>query len=131
MIATTTATKRIYVIEDDLPSATLIREALELEGDPAWSIVTMTDGAAALAQMQACPPDLVLLDLRMPGLDGGALFARLRQTPATRHIPVLFISGATSYDLYDRGIEDGVLLRKPVNLTILLHVVRTHLGQAA
>ncbi len=127
MIATDTAVKHIYIIEDDLTSATLIREALELEGETSWVVRVITDGTQALRAIDAFPPDLVLLDLRMPGTNGSAIFHRLRERVETMNIPVIFISGATAYELHDSGIEDGVLLRKPVNLTILMHVVRRHL----
>ena len=130
MLATKTTTKRIFVIEDDLAAATLIQEALQLEGDASWSVEVITDGALAVKAIQRNPPDLILLDLRLPGADGGTIFRHLRQQPSTVAMPILFISGATSYELHDRGIEDGVLLRKPVNLGILLHVVRTHLHVA-
>ncbi|MBA3823591.1 MAG: response regulator transcription factor [Ktedonobacterales bacterium] len=127
MVATNTAVKHIYVIEDDVASATLIREALELEGDASWAVRVITDGTQALLAIESFAPDLVLLDLRMPGTNGSAIFRRLRERAETMAIPVIFISGATAYELHDSGIEDGVLLRKPVNLTILMHVVRRHL----
>jgi two-component system sensor histidine kinase/response regulator len=130
MIAAKPAIKRIFVIEDDLAAATLIQEALQLEGDSSWTVEVITDGAAAVKAIQQSPPDLVLLDLRLPGADGGTIFRYLRQHPKTLKLPILFISGATSHELHDSGIEDGVLLRKPVNLGILLHVVRTHLQVA-
>jgi len=130
MLATKPAVKRIVVVEDDIASATVIREALELEGESSWSVEIITDGAVALRALQTRPPDLILLDLRLPGADGGKIFRQLRQQPRTRKMPVLFISGATTYELYDSGIEDGVLLRKPVNLNTLLQVVRTHLQSA-
>jgi DNA-binding response OmpR family regulator len=127
MIGTKTATKVIYIVEDDLPSAVLIREALELEGEPTWRVRIITDGTIALQTIAAFPPDLVLLDLRMPGTDGSVIFHHLREKAETIHLPVIFISGATAYELHDSGIEEGVLLRKPVNLSILMHVVRKHL----
>ncbi len=130
MLATKPATKRIVVVEDDIVAATVIREALELEGEPTWSVEIITDGAVALRALQTRPPDLILLDLRLPGADGGKIFRQLRQQPRTRKMPVLFISGATTYELHDSGIDDGVLLRKPVNLSTLLQVVRTHLQAA-
>jgi DNA-binding response OmpR family regulator len=131
MLVTKTAIKTIYIIEDDLSSAMLIREALELEGEPSWAVRIITDGTIALQTVEVTTPDLVLLDLRMPGTDGGAIFHRLREKAETMNIPVIFISGATPHELYDSGIDDGVLLRKPVNLSVLIHVVRKHLGASA
>lgn len=131
MVATGTAVKHIYIIEDDVASATLIREALELEGEVAWAVRVIHDGTQALQAIEEFPPDLVLLDLRMPGTNGSVIFQHLRDKAETMAIPVIFISGATAYELHDSGIEDGVLLRKPVNLSILMHVVRRHLNTPA
>jgi DNA-binding response OmpR family regulator len=119
--------KTIYIIEDDIASATMIREALELEGDASWSIKVLTDGTSAIEALNKQTPDLVLLDLRLPGQNGGEIFRYLRGKPDTIKMPILFITGATNRDLHDNGIDEGVLLRKPVNLSTLLHVVRTHL----
>lgn len=130
MVAVQHATKLIYVIEDDPAAALLIREAIELEGDPSWRVRIIPDGAVALATIEAMPPDLILLDLRLPGTDGGTIFRHLRSNACTATLPVLFISGATSYELHDSGIDEGVLLRKPVNPSILLEVLHTHLRAA-
>ena len=124
------ASKTIYLVEDDVHAAAMIREAIELEGEPGWSVRVIADGAAALIEIDAAPPDLVLLDLRLPGADGGAIFRHLRANARTATMPVLFISGATSFELHDSGIDDGVLLRKPVNPGILIQVLRTHLHAA-
>ena len=108
MIAAKPTIKRIFVIEDDLAAATLIQEALQLEGDSSWTVEVITEGMAAVHAIPQSPPALVLLDLRLPGADGGTIFRYLRQHPTTLKLPILFISGATSHELYDSGIEDGV-----------------------
>lgn len=122
--------KSIIIVEDDPTAAGLLREALELEGEAAWLVRVLYDGDAAIAAITAAPPDLVLLDLRLPGRDGGAIFRWLRQRPSTARLPVLFISGATTAELHQYGVDEGVLLRKPVDLTTLVHVVRAHLRAA-
>jgi DNA-binding response OmpR family regulator len=129
-MSVSTSLKTIYIVEDDVAAATMIREALELEGDTTWCVQVFNDGAEAINAIKHCPPDLLLLDLRLPGADGSTIFRRLRSSPATLNMPVLFITGATHYDLHDKGIDEGVLLRKPVNLGTLLHVVRAHLHAA-
>jgi len=130
MLAADLAVKHIYVIEDDISASSLIREALELEGEETWTISVYNNGAAAVKAIQAQIPDLVLLDLRLPDTDGGTIFRLLRGNPISLHKPIVFISGATSHELHDSGIDEGVLLRKPVNLGILLNVVRSHLNAA-
>ncbi len=127
MVAVHKSVKRIYLIEDDARAAAMINEAIALEGDPSWSVQIYTNGQDALHAVALQPPHLVLLDLRLPGVDGGTIYRQLRNDPRTMHVPILFISGATSHDLHMSGIDDGILLRKPVNLSILLQVLRDHL----
>ncbi len=127
MVAVHKCVKRIYLIEDDARAAAMINEAIALEGDPSWSVQIYTNGQDALNAVALQPPHLVLLDLRLPGVDGGTIYRQLREDPRTMQVPILFISGATSHDLHMSGIDDGILLRKPVNLSILLQVLRDHL----
>ncbi len=127
MIATRERT--IVLVEDNASEASVIREAIELEGESSWRLRVIRDGAKAAAAITAHPPDLVLLDLGLPGADGGTIYRNLRAQPQTHAIPVLFLTGATTHDLYDHGIDDGVLLRKPVDMNVLMQVVRTHLAQ--
>lgn len=122
------ADAHILIVEDDARAARAIREMLELEGDPTWSIQVAGDGQRALELANAAPPRVVLLDVMLPGLDGGEVYRRLRANPLTRATQVLFLSAATSLDLYQRGIEAGVLLRKPFDVRDLVHLVHTLLA---
>ncbi len=125
-----TVYKSIYIIEDDPASASMLREVLELEGDSSWNITVLSTGSDAMRAIDAHAPDLVLLDISLPDIDGAAVFKYMRKKSSTRNKPVLFISGATNYDLHTHGIDEGVLLRKPVSVNSLLHVVRAHLAAA-
>lgn len=122
------ADAHILIVEDDARAARAIREMLELEGDPTWSIQVASDGQRALELANAAPPRVVLLDVMLPGLDGGEVYRRLRANPQTRATQVLFLSAATSLDLYQRGIEAGVLLRKPFDVRDLVRLVHTLLA---
>ncbi|MDE3153474.1 MAG: response regulator, partial [Acidobacteriota bacterium] len=66
---------------------------LTFAGQPI-DVVAMDDGAAALAQIEARPPDIVLADIVMPGLDGYELCRRIKGTPRLAHIPVVLLAGA-------------------------------------
>lgn len=129
-VTTLTHTKTILIVEDDPASALMIREALELEGGAAWCVRVIGNGGAAMLAIAAQPPDLVLLDLRLPGHDGGAIYRWLRQDPRTARMPVVFISGATTLELHASGVDEGILLRKPVHLGTLISVVQAHLRAA-
>lgn len=121
---TTPSHHRILIVEDDQRVANVIRETLELEGDPDWTIETACEGMHALELAGAVQPDIVLLDVRLPGLDGAEVYRRLRASQKTRGSRVIFLSAGTSLDLYNRGIEDGVLLRKPFDVRELVSLVR-------
>jgi two-component system OmpR family response regulator len=118
----------ILVVEDDPRVAGVIRESLELEGDAEWVVETASEGLQALELAGSTPPDVVLLDVRLPDLDGAEVYRRLRAGPQTRAARVLFLTAGTSFDLYQRGIADGVLLRKPFDVRDLVGIVRALLA---
>ena len=119
----TPARHHILIVEDDPRMANVIRATLELEGDPTWAIETAGEGLQALELAGTVQPDVVLLDVRLPGLDGAEVYRRLRASQQTRRSRIIFLSAGTSLDLYQRGIEDGVLLRKPFDVCELVSLV--------
>lgn len=118
------AGRHILIVEDDPRMAHLIRDTLALEGEAAWDVQVASEGVAALALAGATPPDVVLLDVLLPGLDGAEVYRRLRANPNTRAARVLLLTAGTTLDLAQRGIEDGVLLRKPFDVRELTCLVR-------
>jgi CheY-like chemotaxis protein len=122
------ARKQILIVEDDAGAATAIRSALELDGDAEWGVAVARDGLRALELLTRRAPDVLLLDVRLPGLDGGEVFRRLRAGDPAGHTRVLFLSAATSLDLHRQGIDDGVLLRKPYDMQDLVELVRALLA---
>jgi CheY-like chemotaxis protein len=118
------ARRHILIVEDDAPTAEAIRNALELDGDAEWCVTLARDGARALDLLSHSGTDVLLLDVRLPGLDGGEVYRRLRASDSDGRTRVLFLSAATSLDLHRHGIDDGVLLRKPYDLQDLVELVR-------
>jgi CheY-like chemotaxis protein len=88
-------TQRALVIDDDPATREMLRRMLERDG---WTVGEAPNGRAGLELVAATPPDLVLLDLMMPELDGFKFVERLRSEPAWRSVPVLVV---TSKDLTD------------------------------
>jgi DNA-binding response OmpR family regulator len=121
---------RILVIDD----SELIREAagiaLELAG---WEPVVASDGEAGLAVALEAPPDGVLLDLQMPGIDGVETLRRLRAEPRTAGVPVAFLT-ASGDDAGERAalLAAGAqaVIAKPFALPELADQVRAAFGWA-
>src|SRR5262249_4311462 len=86
---TTTTPVRVLVLEDFADNRELLTAALTLRGCAATAAA---DGAAAIAMVRREPPDVVLMDLRMPGLDGWEATRRLKADPATASVPVVAVT---------------------------------------
>jgi two-component system cell cycle response regulator len=96
---------RILVVDDNAVNRTVLVEWLALEH---YVVSTAADGFEALARIEAEPPDLVLLDLMMPGLDGFEVCRRIKSDPATEQIPVIMVTAAfVEVDDLVRGFEAG------------------------
>lgn len=106
-------TKKILVVDDNLDLSELMAQLLRSHG---YAVSTACDGSVALQQIATARPDVILSDLRMPVMDGIAMRDELRSRPATRDIPIVFITGMLPHDLQ----IDPQPLRKPVKLDELL-----------
>src|SRR5580658_9343565 len=84
---------RILVVEDNKITRRMFRVTLESQG---WAVVEAADGASALEAVAHENLDLIVQDLTLPDMDGVALLARLRQTPAAKDMPVVAVSGFSS-----------------------------------
>ena len=96
---------------------------------PDHRVLMATSGAKALELCKEDPPDLVLLDVVMPEMDGHELCARLKAHEATRDIPVIFVTSHTDAEEETKGLELGAVdfIAKPVNPAVVRARVRTHL----
>ena len=113
----------ILVVEDDPTTRELFALALS---DAGYPVLTAATGAAALATARAARPRLILLNVRLPGLDGVAVCRRLRADPGTRGIPVVFVTADTGEVARGRlaRCAHAGLLAKPFRLDDLLAAVR-------
>jgi signal transduction histidine kinase len=111
------------VIDDDAALRVMVREVLEQAG---FEVEEAEDGEQGLATIESVLPDIVLLDVMMPKLDGFALCTQLRRHPKFRHLPVVMITGLEDVQSINRAFEIGAthFVTKPINWTLLEHQVR-------
>lgn len=117
----------ILIVDDDPSSLGALGRLLH----PHYDVLVAPSGARALeiVTTSASPPDLILMDVQMPFMDGHAVLAHLRENRATRNIPVIFVTGRDSIDDEELGLEHGAVdyIAKPYSPPIVLARVRTQL----
>lgn len=117
---------RILAVDDTPASLKLLTELLKAEG---YDVRAAISGELALHAAVSDPPELVLLDIRMPGLDGFEVCRRLKAEVATREVPVIFVSAASETEEKVKGFGLGAVdyVTKPYQRDELLARVHTHL----
>ena len=121
-------TKRILVVDDE-PSVTQNLK-LNLESSGGYDVFAENDAINALTAARIFRPDLILLDVIMPGMDGGEVAARLRKDPLLRNTPVIFLTGIISNEETDghEMVSGGeTFLAKPVDIDELKKTLEDHI----
>lgn len=116
----------ILMVDDSPENLAILSDLLR----PDYRVLAATSGERALhIAFEQTPPDLILLDIMMPGMDGYQVFEQLRAKPATRHIPVIFITAMIGTEAELRGLDLGAVdyITKPIIPPIVLARVRTQL----
>ena len=119
---------RILVADDDQDILDLIVFILTHAG---YEVVSVTDGAAAIAAIEADPPKLAILDVMMPGLSGIEVLRRVRENDSTKNLRVILFSVLTSDPLIAAGLAAGAdeFVKKPVNIRELMQIVNLFLAR--
>jgi DNA-binding response OmpR family regulator len=119
---------RVLVIDDEAPIRLLCRVNLEAEG---MLVLEASDGPAGLALARSSQPDVILLDVMMPGLDGWAVAQELVEGDLTREIPIVFLTARAELRDRARGLELGGVdyVTKPFNPLELAALVRNLLAR--
>ncbi len=115
---------RVLVVDDILPNVKLLEAKLTSEY---YDVLTATSGAEALEKVAAESPDLVLLDVMMPGMDGFEVCKRIKENKDLAHIPVVMVTALTDSEDKVRGLQAGAddFLSKPINDIALMARVRS------
>ena len=115
----------ILVIDDTPGNLSLLNQLLREH----YRVRLANSGPRGLELAALAPPDLILLDIMMPDMDGYQVFQRLRSDPATRRIPVIFLTAKVGAEDEERGLAMGAVdfIHKPIAPSVVLARVRTHL----
>lgn len=121
------ANSEVVLIVDDVPdNLSVLHDALDESG---YTVLLATHGEAALQRAAQALPDIVLLDAMMPGMDGFEVARRLKATPATAHIPIIFMTGLTETEYLVAALEAGGVdyVTKPIKPKEVLARMGVHL----
>jgi DNA-binding response OmpR family regulator len=119
---------RVLVIDDEAPIRLLCRVNLEAEG---MEVLEAPDGPKGLEQARAAEPDVILLDVMMPGLDGWQVAEQLLEDDRTRSIPIVFLTARAEFRDRARGLDLGGIdyVTKPFNPLELAPLVEDMLNR--
>ncbi len=122
-------TARVLLVEDHLDTRQMYAEFLGIDYD----VITAADGEDALTLMRSKPPDVIVTDLSLPGIDGFELIARVRSDTALHAIPVICLSGYGGHEHEQRALAAGCdrILQKPCMPDTLAEVVAETIQDAA
>lgn len=115
--------ERVLIVDDERRNRQLLEVML---GDEGYELSTASSGLEALSMVAAQPPDLIVLDVMMPGLNGYEVAAKLKVDPATRSIPIIILTALDDRNSRNHGLTAGAeeFMTKPVNRHALCLRVR-------
>jgi DNA-binding response OmpR family regulator len=120
---------RILIVDDDPVIVRLLQINFRLEG---YEVDTASRGEEALQRVRDHLPDVVILDVMMPGIDGWEVCRKLKENPAVKHVPVIFLSARAQDEDRQRGYALGVdeYVTKPFDPAHLVEIVRSALARS-
>ena len=122
--------KKVLVVEDDTDNRRIVAKVLAVEG---YQVMEAADGVEALAQARAGVPDLILMDLALPNMDGWEATRRLKDDPITSRIPVVALTAFAMRGDEEQAREAGCddYIPKPARPVAIREIVKKHIGEAA
>jgi CheY-like chemotaxis protein len=113
---------RVLVVDDEMDTLSLLRTILQISG---FEPVTTLNSVDAISLAETEKPDVVLLDIMMPRLDGFTLCKMMRQNLATRSLPIIFVTAYEALDIEERRVQAGadLVIHKPINIDRLITAI--------
>jgi putative two-component system response regulator len=117
--------KTIFVVDDSDTNLSMVENALEKY----YQVMTLPSAMKMFSLLEKITPDLILLDIEMPEMDGFEALLYMKSNPLHRDIPVIFLTGYTDNEIEANGFEMGVVdfISKPFSTPVLLNRIKTHL----
>jgi len=122
------AAKKILLVEDS--DTTRLTNRIMISRRTGYTVIPVANGAEALKLARTEKPDLVLMDIMMPGMDGLEVCRRMRKQEATEKIPIVLLTFRVGEESISDGFASGctAYLKKPVEMDELVDTLRQHLG---
>lgn len=116
----------VLIVDDDINTVSMLNDALDEAG---FNVLVALEGQQAIAVTRKITPDIILLDAVMPNIDGFETSKRLRENPALRHTPIIFMTGLSDLRHLINAFDSGVVdyMTKPIRVEELIVRMRTHL----
>lgn len=120
--------KIILYVEDNYDNRNLVRRVLESEG---YLMEEASNAEGAMEKIQAVRPNLILMDINMPGIDGYALTARIKQTPGFATVPIVAVTANVMRGDREKSLEAGCdgYIQKPIDIDILSQQIERFLAR--
>ena len=123
--------KKVLIVDDEEDVLLMLGKRLTASG---YSVITATNGKDAIALAKSQHPDIIVLDIIMPEMDGGEVMAELKEHPSTRSIPVILLTALFSKaeeEKYGSMAGGNITLAKPLDAEKLLEQMKKLLGSTA
>lgn len=115
--------KKILIVEDNEWNLKLFRDIVQFAG---YRVIEARSGLEAIEKAQSEAPDLILMDIQLPGMDGVAAMKKIKELPWPKNMPVIALTGYAMDGDGDKFLAEGfaAYVSKPINITALLETIR-------
>lgn len=121
---------KILVVDDEPMIVTVVEAVLKEKG---YSVFSANDASSAMEKVRAHNPDLIILDIMLPQVDGHTIHRMLKEDPKGKDIPVIMLTACAEFESMKKGMDSGAAayLTKPFDYTVLLGIVKGLVGEEA